>query len=76
MTEYLKSVFKKLDFFFYGNEVKSLTFFSDQDGDRLEDLVYLGNVGIFVDGVNPYFSNFWSDEVDIFNLYAKYNELK
>ncbi|CAI3949029.1 unnamed protein product [Commensalibacter communis] len=77
---YLKSVFKKLDFYLSNKQITSLLYLQDQDHHRLADVVFLQTnnqqvIGMFIDGVNPFFTSYLPDQRDDFNLFATYEKL-
>lgn len=79
-TNYLISIFNKLDFFFMNKAISNIIFFKDQDDDKLEDLVFIemrdnSVIGIYIDGANPCFSTYMPDHIDTCNLFSHYDEL-
>ncbi|WP_271801804.1 hypothetical protein [Commensalibacter communis] len=69
-----------MDFYLSNKQITSLLYLQDQDHHRLADVVFLQTnnqqvIGMFIDGVNPFFTSYLADQRDDFNLFATYEKL-
>lgn len=76
---FIKSNLTKFEKLFFQKEITSITLIFDEENTMLKNVVYLkldnNYIGIYLNGINPYFSTSYLDDLDLFNLYENYNFL-
>ncbi|QNK34213.1 hypothetical protein HF675_09365 [Serratia sp. JUb9] len=79
-SNYHHSFFKKISNNLYGKEILQTIEVKDEDGDVIDNVIFIetkdnGVVGFYINGSNPLISTNKIDEFDSFNLYALYEKL-
>lgn len=78
---FITSNFKKFEKLFFEKELLYTIILSDEEDEEINNVIYLkldndDYIGILINGSNPFFSKSFIDDVDFFNLYENYEELK
>jgi hypothetical protein len=77
---FIESNLKKIEKLFLEKKISIITTLLDEDDDLIDNAIYIKieneYLGIYINGTNPFFSKSFIENIDMFNLYENYNQIK